>query len=617
MFDPDLPVVLSVDSSQFGMGAVIMHNGQPIEFASCTLTETQKKYAQIEKEFLAVQFGLQRFHQYIYGQHVVVETDHLPLIGIMDKGLNDISARLLRMRLRNQVYDYTLVHKPGKTLILADTLSRAFLPDTCNNADSLDRLDYDQIHAVTTGILTNRSFKDRLISAVQADDAMQILISYIQHGWPDRRNMCIEPLKPFWAVRHDLTTHDGLILRNNQIVIPVTMRKQVLNVIHTGHLGVSKCIERAKSSVYWPGYQGQVNDTVVGCAACQENMRANSRYSYESYDIPQYPMLSISMDIFQLDGIEYLVTVDRYSKWPACYELKGSRSKDIIEILRRQFVDFGKPELLVSDNASYFTSYEFESFVKELEIKHITSSPYHSRSNGLAERMNQTIKSNLKKAKETGQTLYDVLAAIRSTPLGGELPSPSVLLQSRNLRDNLHFMPEQLKLQKVDLSVVDKSLVRRQSQDMFNTSTGRQTVQFCVGMKVWCKMGHRIWKEGTIVQHAVEPRSYFIDLGEGKVIRKNVTFLRPYKEGSPVSVYQSSCLPENHRTVRIMPLESNNRFNQESLIVNGETGSDNSQTSIVTTNQSNITNQSLTNSQVRTTRSGRISKPPVRYGHTE
>jgi hypothetical protein len=92
-----------VDSSKSGMGAVIIQDRQPIEYTSCALNQTQQAYAQIEKEFMAVQFGLQRFHQYVYGQpNITVETDHLPLLGIMKKGLNDITPRLLRMRLRTQ-----------------------------------------------------------------------------------------------------------------------------------------------------------------------------------------------------------------------------------------------------------------------------------------------------------------------------------------------------------------------------------------------------------------------------------------------------------------------------------------------------------------------------------
>lgn len=614
MFDPELPIVLSVDASQFGMGAVIMHDGHPIEYASCALTETQKRYAQIEKEFLAVQFGLQRFHQYIYGQHIVVETDHLPLIGIMKKGLNDISARLLRMRLRNQLYDYTLVHKPGKTLILADTLSRAFLSETCDNAHEFEQLDFDQVHAVTTGILTNPTFKEKLVTAVQSDPSMQILMSYIQNGWPDRRNMCVEPLKPYWAVKDDLTTHEGLVLRNNQIVIPVSMRKQVLDIIHAGHLGVSKCVERAKSAVYWPGYHSQINDLVVGCVTCQENMRANAQCSFEPYDIPEYPMQSVSMDIFHLDGQEYLVTVDRYSKWPACYELKSSRSSEIVEVLSRQFLDFGKPEVLVSDNASYFTSYEFQCFVQELEIHHVTSSPYYSQSNGLAERMNQTIKSSLKKAKESGQTLFDVLTSLRSTPLGSKLPSPAVLLQCRNLRDSLHIMPQQLKTQSLDLKFIEETFRRRQSEAMLHTSPGKQPTEYCVGMKVWCRLGHRKWTEGTIVEHAEAPRSFYVDIGHGKILRKNQKYLRLHRVPSLHSYPHCPNLPST--PVVSMTGSSSVESSQSNSAHSNECDTEHSQSSpIPELEQPSLADpQPVVSSKVQYTRAGRMSKPPDRYG---
>ena len=129
LFDPTKPVVVTVDASQRGIGAALLQQGEPIEFASCSMTETQQRYAQIEKEFLAIQFGLNRFHQYVYGQRVVVETDHMPLLGIIKKPISQISPRLQRMRLRIDPYDYELVYRPGSELVLADTLSRASMRD--------------------------------------------------------------------------------------------------------------------------------------------------------------------------------------------------------------------------------------------------------------------------------------------------------------------------------------------------------------------------------------------------------------------------------------------------------------------------------------------------------
>ena len=77
--------MVSVDASSVGIGAVLLQEGQPIAYSSTSLTETQKRYFQIEKELLAVQFGLLRFQKYVNGQSVIVETDHKPLVGLLDK----------------------------------------------------------------------------------------------------------------------------------------------------------------------------------------------------------------------------------------------------------------------------------------------------------------------------------------------------------------------------------------------------------------------------------------------------------------------------------------------------------------------------------------------------
>jgi len=142
---------------------------------------------------------------------------------------------------------------------------------------------------------------------------MQIFHSYIVNRLPATKKAYIEPLKFFWTVRYDLTVYQNLILRHNQIVIPVSMWRQILDIIPKGHLGISKCIEQAKNSVYWPGYQGQIRVIIESCSPCQENICANTQTSFEPHEIPDYLMQSISMEVFYLDGTEYLVTIDRYS----------------------------------------------------------------------------------------------------------------------------------------------------------------------------------------------------------------------------------------------------------------------------------------------------------------
>ena len=600
IFDPKLPVTLSVDSSRNGMGAVVLLGGQPVEFASCSLTSTQKAYAQIEKEFLAVQYGLKRFHQYIYGQHVTIETDHLPLLSIIKKGLNDLTPRLLRMRLRTTLYDYTLVYKPGKKLYIADTLSRAYLNTVSKESDYYTSLDCEQIHAITTGTLPNPIFREVFTKATINGSFSATLKSYIQNGWPKNKRSCIEPLKPFWKVKSELTIHEDIILRGcQQLVVPLTMRKKIISEIHKGHLGISKCIERAKNSVYWPGYLSQIQDIIEACSACQENMRANIQTTCEPYSIPEYPMQTVSMDIFYLLGKEYLVTVDRYSKWPTCTELKNSMSREIIEILKKQFLDFGRPETLISDNASYFVSKEFKQFIEDFDIRHTTTSPYYSKSNGLAERMNQTIKNSLNKAMQSGQTLFDVLGTLRSTPLGEGLPSPSVLLQSRNLRSNLNFVSSQLKTQQVNNDQVIEALHKRQGLNQ--TKHQKQAEKFIVGMKIWVKTGHRQWVEGEILAHAATPRSFLVKLSNGQVTRRNQSFLRIKKIASNNPSSSSSGSGETAERV-----ENNTRAPM--VITNIPAPSSNAEQVRGSGNRATATGSTTV------TRGGRVSRPPQRYG---
>ena len=129
-FDVTKPVSIYVDASGSGLGAVLTQNNKPIAYASRALTETQKRYAPIEQELLAVVFGCQKFHQYIYGKQVTVYSDHKPLENIIKKPFHATPPRLQRMLLNLQKYDINMLCFSGKENILADTMSRARLQET-------------------------------------------------------------------------------------------------------------------------------------------------------------------------------------------------------------------------------------------------------------------------------------------------------------------------------------------------------------------------------------------------------------------------------------------------------------------------------------------------------
>ena len=122
-YDRTKPVTLQCDTSLKGLGACIIQDGHPIAFVSKSLTDTERCYANIERELLAIVYGCEKFHTYLYGRTFIVETDHRPLEMISLMNLTAVPARLQRMLLRLQQYDMVITYRPGKEMPLADTLS--------------------------------------------------------------------------------------------------------------------------------------------------------------------------------------------------------------------------------------------------------------------------------------------------------------------------------------------------------------------------------------------------------------------------------------------------------------------------------------------------------------
>ena len=122
--DPSLPVTIQVDASQVGLGTALLQNNKPIAFASKALTNAERRYANIEREMLAVVFGAEQFCTYVYGRSFMIESDHKPLESISRKNLADTPAWLQCMMLCLQGYDLTVHYCPGKEMVIPDTLSQ-------------------------------------------------------------------------------------------------------------------------------------------------------------------------------------------------------------------------------------------------------------------------------------------------------------------------------------------------------------------------------------------------------------------------------------------------------------------------------------------------------------
>lgn len=150
-YDQDKPLKVSTDASKAGLGAILLqqHDTEwyPVAYASRTMTSVERNYAQIEKETLCGVFGCERFHKYVYGRLVILETDHKPLIAISKKPLGEVPLRIQRLILRLQKYELAFEFKPGKHLVVADTLSRASLWNTRSTVEEDVLAGHAQRHA--------------------------------------------------------------------------------------------------------------------------------------------------------------------------------------------------------------------------------------------------------------------------------------------------------------------------------------------------------------------------------------------------------------------------------------------------------------------------------------
>lgn len=347
-FDIKKDTVISVDSSKSGVGAVLLQNNLPCAYASRALTETQQRYAQIEKEMAAICFGLNKFHEYIYGKKVIVETDHQPLISIFKKPLMKTPARLQRMLLQVQKYDIELQFKPGKQLIIADTLSRAYIED--KEDGDFDNEIQAQVCLIVAELNVTKEKLQEISNETQRDEELKELKMTILNGWPRNHKKLKDNVKLYAKYKGELTVHGDLIFKGCSLVIPYKLRKEILNKIHYNHLGIKKCLSLAKESVYWPTMSNEIKQMIESCHMCIKYSKSQTQEELKSHEIKMLPWNKVGCDLFELQGEKYLLIIDYYSKFIEIEVLENDTSSNrVINILKSMFARHGIPVTVISD----------------------------------------------------------------------------------------------------------------------------------------------------------------------------------------------------------------------------------------------------------------------------
>ena len=548
-YDPMKPLVIQCDASERGLGSVMLQDGRPIAFKSRSLSECESRYATIEKEMLAIVWSLEKFHQYTYGRDVIIHSDHKPLEAIIKKPLDKAPRRLQNLLLRALNYNFTINWQKGSSQLIADLLSRASMPK--EEGEETETINMSK-H------LPMREEKImRFREESEKDEVQQELKKVITTGWPDSLGESPMLTIPYYHFRDELSVQESLIFRGERLVVPKHMRKEMLEEIHRGHGGEQACLRRARESVYWPAMNGDIKNYVATCEVCRTFEVSNQKETMIPHEVPERPWEKVGVDSFYWKGTEYLVIVDYFSNFWEMEKLERNTTTEVVRVLKKNFSRYGIPNIMISDNASTFTSVEFKYFTKLWDIEHRTISPRHSQSNGMVESAVKNAKKLLKKAWKANQDVHLAILNYRNTPDAIMQLSPAQRMLNRRTRTLLPMVTslltkrskgeEEMKLQEKQNRMKRKH--DKNAKDLSVMEEGQ-----VIRMKPYV-LGEKEWKKG-IVMRRLDERSYDVCTEDGEIFRRNRKFLKPTREtmdGSDKSTRgrKSLEIPE----IREMPLE--------------------------------------------------------------
>ena len=270
------------------------------------------------------------------------------------------------------------------------------------------------------------------------------------------------------------------------------------------------------------------------CGVCAQFQVEKPKEPMKSHTVPELPWATISVDLFQLEGKNYIVMVDHYSEFIELDYLKNTTANVVIKAMKKNFARHGIPSECISDNGQQFVCYEYKSFAKEYGFISVTSSPYYSQGNGKAESAVKVAKNILKKSGQ--EDPYLALLAYRNTPQQGYTYSPAERLMSRKLKDIIPAIPTLLQPCPIDNSVVTEDIMKRrkQSKIQYDKKASQPIKNLEVEDRVWAKPRekNKPWIYGKVVGKSNE-RSYVMQTPLG-FVRRNRKHIQKAKLESQV-----------------------------------------------------------------------------------
>ena len=394
-------------SRPFALGAILTQttpgkdDTNVIAYASRCLTDTETRYSQIEREALAIVYAIEHFHLYLYVHEFMLITDNKPLGLIYQNPKSRTSARLERWCLRLQDYTFHVKYRPGSTNP-SDYSSRHPVTKRNNNRPSLSD---NHARFVAQNAVPIAMDIQMIRKAVQQDPTLQKLIEILQqntwNSFANDQNIDINELRAYEKVRNELslTLEVDLIVRGNRLVIPKSLREQVIRLAHERHQGLVKTKKLLREKVWFLGIDAMVEQALKQCLPCQSDGQPTKPAPLKIMPFPKSSWGTVYVDFLGPfpTGDLLLVMIDGRTRFPEVEVVRTTNDKSTIQCFARVFARHGLPRTIASDNGPPFQSNEIREYMPTNNTVHRKITPLWPQANAEAE----TLMKPLEKCMQT------------------------------------------------------------------------------------------------------------------------------------------------------------------------------------------------------------------------
>lgn len=621
IFERNRPTCIATDWSKTGIGYWMFQkhcdcpqrelfcckDGWKITLVGSRFThDAESRYAAIEGEALAVADALEKCRHFVLGcTDLYIAVDHKPLVKIFgDRALADISnARLRNLKEKTLPFAFTMLYIPGVRNLTSDALSRypsgSHTPQGMSLQDVVsapppriplalmagllvdhgDEADEEELVDTLCSSLESRLpiTWQRLKEATTSDDAMQLLLTAIEEGFPDKQADVPTAIRPFHIHRSHLYSADGVAIYKDRVVIPAALRDDCLDALHSAHQGTSLMQSKADSAIFWPGIARDITNHRASCLPCNTMSPSQASLPPTPPTLPTRPFQCICADYFHYRGHNYVVIVDRFSGWPIV-DRSTNGATGLTSALRSTFVTFGIPDDITTDGGPEFTASTTRKFLADWGVHHRISSVANPHSNARAEIGVKTVKRALAgNTPENGNLDTDAfqraMLTYRNTPDPVTKISPAIAVFARPIKDLIPVLPGKLRLHPYWDKLLDEReatmATRGAREDDKWSEHCHPLTSLRVGdrVRVQNQTGPfpRRWDKVGIITEVKQYHQYWVRMcGSGRATLRNRKFLRKCATPTPTN---SDRRPP---VIAPMPAEKDHRSLQatQPLVVN-------------------------------------------------